>query len=424
MGYILLGHGDLDIDPTATPPEMDIVAIPLGTTIQFFADAGQNLCYGSQCLDAWDQLKPPWPPLDSRHVTYNFSLSSAWEHWEEELANDPHFGGHQLIRPGIGDIPDPVRLCTGTPATCPTSALRVREGDTHHCDGILGRPEFQGEDLFWLACSPIDVTARSVIDAARNGSPSAVHLGDDPDQAVLWDASAQPDVDAVNVTWLEGAPDGQVLRYALGGGVLLIGGGHVREAWRYVVVQDDLTEGRLVALRGADGASAGITVVGMDVPPGLHESLARSLVRLAPVTAVRFAWDDSSSSAEYSGYSDETSSWISHDGSDGEEEEESEDDGHMSLRTVAECNRLTVRTCTGQTVDYCGGGGAFLIGTDRGGHEQRYVDFVRAQQDCFEGRLTILGDCELRIADVPPHRRVFVEEALLDQFVGVQVQFR
>lgn len=441
MGFILLGHGDLEVDPTSTPPDMDIVAIPLGTTIQFFADAGQDLCYGAPALDDWDRLEAPWPALNSSNVTYNLSLCSAWGSWDYELKNDPHFGGHQLIRPGIGDVPDPIRLCTGSAETCPTDPRMVAEGQSHTCDGILGRAEFQGQDLFWVACAPIGVAGRSVVDAALEGMPRAVLLGDDPDRIRQLDEAAWAAIDATNLLALERAGHEQVLSCCYGGSAFLVGD-HDSEHEKYVAVQDHFYEGSLMILKEAGPPHTPLTVLALDIPEDEQGFVTSSLTRLAPSASVRFvrsadwsssASETSGSSSDSSGSSGSSGSADSSASSDSPEtpsywensdsaSEESDDGEALSHWTIRQTNRLTLATCVGKTVGYCGGGDVFLIGTHL--HANAYVNFVRAQQDRFEGKLTVLGSLRLRIADLPPHHRLFVEKQLLDQFVGIEVDFR
>jgi hypothetical protein len=182
MGYIFLGHGDLDVDPSVTSPEMEWVAIPQGTTIQFYADTGQGLCYNSKNLDVWSQLPKHLNPVDSSNVTYNLNLSNAKELWDEELKNNPDFNGNTLIRAGVDGVPDPIRMCTGTRETCPTDPRQVTAGATHKCDGILAK--YTGE-LYWLACTTLyseSEAQKAIVDAARGDSPENVVLGQDPDK--------------------------------------------------------------------------------------------------------------------------------------------------------------------------------------------------------------------------------------------------
>jgi hypothetical protein len=189
MGYVFLGHGALNIDPSVTPQDMEWVAVPQGTTIQFYADTGQTLCYNHKELDAFSQLTRHLDPVDSTHVTYNLLLYSAKELWDEELKNSPNFGGHTLIRAGIDGVPDPTRMCTGTRDTCPTDPRQIASGATHNCDGILAK--FKGE-MHWLACTSItkakDGKAEALpedvnqaVAGARGDAPKNAILGQDPD---------------------------------------------------------------------------------------------------------------------------------------------------------------------------------------------------------------------------------------------------
>lgn len=281
MGYILLGHGWMDVDPALTPPEMELVAIPPGTTIQFYSDAGQGLVYDHEELDLWEQLRPPWPPLDSRHVTYNLTLHSALEYMADDLVNDPQFGGHQLIIPGSFGIPDPIRLCTGTPATCPTDPRAVLVlGATHDCEGLLGRGDLSG-DLFWLACTKFEgatVAERRTIDGLRAGRPTNVVLGDDPD----W-VPCQADltaIDDVNRAQLEGACDGERLHYVLGSSVFLIGQGHDPRYMRFARYQEHSVRNVLVVHKGAGAQRVpGFSVWGL--PPQLRALVRSSFARIS-----------------------------------------------------------------------------------------------------------------------------------------------
>jgi hypothetical protein len=185
MAYIFLGHGALDVDPGVIPQDMEWVAIPPGTTIQFYADTGQGLMYGSADLDVWSQLNTPVAPVDSSNVTYNLALYSAQELWDEELQNDPDFAGNTLIRAGVDGVADPLLMCTGTRDTCPTDPRQVAEGAVHQCDGILAT--YTG-DLYWLACTKVIHADKSVVDAARGDAPEEVVIGQDPDQTQDYDA--------------------------------------------------------------------------------------------------------------------------------------------------------------------------------------------------------------------------------------------
>jgi hypothetical protein len=249
MGYILLGHGGLDVDPSVTAADMEFVAIPSGTTIQFYADAGQGLRYGSRALDLWEQLSAPWPALDSSRVTYNLCLYSAKELWDDELQNNPQFGGHTLVRAGVDGYADPLRMCTGTKATCPTDPRDIAGGATHHCDGILGT---LAGDLYWVACTSFENV---------NADLEAAALGDEPDSRYLnLDTAWVPDdaslaaIAEVNRENIKALGDDGTVGYAVGGYVLLIGDGHEGPFSRYVHAQDDLVEGQVSVRRSRFGA--------------------------------------------------------------------------------------------------------------------------------------------------------------------------
>ncbi|MFF3159355.1 hypothetical protein [Streptomyces sp. NPDC057910] len=248
MGFVLMGHGSLNVNPAVTPQRMEIVAIPPNTEIQFYADAGQGLAFAHSQLNVWEQLVPHGMPLNSRNVTYNLTLGSAWGDWEAVLEDDPQFGDHSLIRPGIGDIPDPVLLCTGTPDSCPTSPAQVAAGRTHRCKGIFGRSEFQGEKLFWLACTIIKNADQSVVAAALEGMPNTVLLGEDPTHIMTLDGSDFNEIDEANIDCVNQAEVGEIFELYCGGSVLLLGGCHKMKHVNFVAVQDDFFGGTLTVL--------------------------------------------------------------------------------------------------------------------------------------------------------------------------------
>ncbi|WP_399451845.1 putative adhesin, partial [Streptomyces sp. WAC02707] len=176
MAYILIGHGAMDV--SRTPPDMEMVAIPVGTTLQFYAHPGQTMTYSPWELANIGDVKPPWAPLDHNHLTYNFCLTNAGNVFDEVLASHPNPGGYQPIHAGVG-APDPLYLCTGTPLTCPTSPAQISEGAYHQCDGILGTLE--GE-MHWLACTAIQNPINSLgLDVYLEGKPDGVGLGSSPD---------------------------------------------------------------------------------------------------------------------------------------------------------------------------------------------------------------------------------------------------
>ena len=260
MGYIFLGHGDLDASSSGVDPSMEIVAIPQRTTIQFYADAGQGLVYGSHDLDIWEQLQAPWPALDSTRVTYNLALYNAAELWAEELKNNPSFGGHTLIRAGVDGVPDPILMCSGTPDTCPTDPRAVAAGATHTCDGILGT--YSG-DLYWLACTSFAGVSKELETVALGGRSSDVDMGFDPE----WvpdesDFDAIADVNRDNV---KATGDGDSIDVVVGGWVALIGDGHDQAYRNYAEFQTDVANGTITVNKGGVFSAGSLEVTG--VPP-------------------------------------------------------------------------------------------------------------------------------------------------------------
>lgn len=250
MGYVMLGHGALDA--RGTSPEMEWVAIHPGTTIQFYADSGQGLWYGSHHLDNFEQLQAPWAPLNSTHVTYNMTLYSARELWDEELKNSPAFGGHTLIRAGVDGVPDPIKMCSGTRSTCPTDPRRIVAGDRHRCDGILG--QYSGE-IFWLACTSFVRADKGVVASAMAGTSAGALLGADPDwQPSESDQEAAAEVNKRNV---KDTPDDGEIAVKVGSWLALIGSGHSGQHVQYVRMQGDVGDGTITVHKGGIGRGAG-----------------------------------------------------------------------------------------------------------------------------------------------------------------------
>ncbi|MEW1616162.1 MULTISPECIES: hypothetical protein [unclassified Streptomyces] len=246
MGYIFIGHAGLLANPNFTPPEMEIVGIPEGTTVQFYADAGQGLAYNASHLDGWGGIHAPWPPLNSGQVSYNFTLRGMKQHEYYLLfEHNPQLAYHTPVLPGSGGLPDELRMCTGNPETCPTDPREVAAGKLHSCDGILG--VYPG-DLHWLGCNGIVGGDRAVTNAALTGVSRSVTLGSDPDW--LPGESDQWAMGEVNGNNVKGAHSSQPLRYVLGGYALLIGNGHRYEYLTYAEWQPDLVRNEITVRRG------------------------------------------------------------------------------------------------------------------------------------------------------------------------------
>jgi hypothetical protein len=200
MGIIFAGHGGLDVEAART--SVEICAIPLGTTLQFYTDAGQRLLIEPENFAGiWSQLTAPWPALGSTNVTYNLTLQRAegWVALCQGGTIDPaNFDGHQLVVPGF-NAPDEVRLCTGTAynlgpegqvisGTCPTDPRQIEVGWKHTCGGLL--QQYAGQQLFWIACTEVLFAGKGTPEeAAVKGAVGErnvmIDLGTDPDQEKL-----------------------------------------------------------------------------------------------------------------------------------------------------------------------------------------------------------------------------------------------
>jgi hypothetical protein len=186
MGTIIFGHGGLD--PMAAG-DMEWSALPAGTTLQFYADAGQVLLTGQQTwADFAKTLDAPWDPIDSSGVTYNFRLGPLSDQEQHEIDVLSKDFPHTVLIVGK-DLKGSPQLCTGDRTTCPSDPRMVAgtvEGPrTHGCDGIL--KHYAGEELHWIACTAIggfDAEAMAAVETAQGDAPSGVLHGQDPDDAV------------------------------------------------------------------------------------------------------------------------------------------------------------------------------------------------------------------------------------------------
>ncbi|MEV6681945.1 putative adhesin [Streptomyces erythrochromogenes] len=290
MGYLLMGHGGFDADPVLTPSATAIVGIPEGVTLQFYADAGQMLAYpmgADDVRDIWNRAQRPWDPLDHTNLVYNLTLNSAFQEWSSGFLNAGTCEGHTLIRPGV-EVADPVRLCHGTPETCPTSLKEVARRKPHACDGILG---LYGGEMHWLACTAFTWVGASEADtvaAATTGRQKSVRLGGlHPD----WTPPADwtPDLDSIPTahrTALDGAADGARAMWSMGGGLFLVNVAHDPLLVAYVSCQDDYAFGYLTVRRtGGPGNAAHIAVQGV---PAAARDLVLAAVAEASTLDVYF----------------------------------------------------------------------------------------------------------------------------------------
>ncbi|MFF4704766.1 hypothetical protein [Streptomyces sp. NPDC001297] len=287
MGYVLLGHGGMDFDPMHTSPEMESIAIPRGTTIQFYTDANQVLSFDPGEPDIWKRFHAPWPPLDSSHVTYNLTLQSynAEDHWARDFLNSQQFGGNEVFVSGM-NCSSPIHLCNGTPETCPTKPEQAANGMTHQCDGILGR--LHG-DLYWFACALfVGVAAenRPVVEAAMGDRVRGVTLGTDPD-ATVSDAERQR-IEGMNQYTLKYIESGDVLPCLLAGPVLLMGGGHNNSVIQRLRLNysGDVFDGQVKVDKGGDSAPDWFDVYG--VPPHKQRMATAAFNRISRGSMVQF----------------------------------------------------------------------------------------------------------------------------------------
>ncbi|MFE5540764.1 hypothetical protein ACFQ78_34210 [Streptomyces sp. NPDC056519] len=284
MGYVLLGHGGLDVDPRVTPPEMEIVAIPEGVTLQCYSDTGQGFFHDTADLIGRSLLHvAPWPRLGSGDVTYNLMLQSSDDPSDDALVDRLRHAGYTPVRPGRDGFPDSLRMCTGNPATCPTDPRQVAFGAGHACDGILGREDLRG-DLHWLSCTGVLNADPVVIGAVLEGGPKCVALGGPR----RWEPCAADlrVVEWTNRAALARAGEGDVLPYALGGPLFLLGpadGDHEHDEQYevYVLCHERRVDGTLTVHR------AGAAVHAEGVPTDRRALVRDALARLC-VNEVHF----------------------------------------------------------------------------------------------------------------------------------------
>ncbi|MEU9979263.1 hypothetical protein [Streptomyces sp. NPDC051014] len=285
MGYVLIGHGGMEVDPSCTSPEMATVAIPRGTTIQFYSDSGQVLSFGPTGpdifgptgLDIWQQLQAPWPPLDSSHVTYNLTLSNSEETLAYAFRNNPQFGNNEVLLPGR-NFPDPIHLCNGTPETCPTNPEQVAQGMLHECNGVLGL--LQG-DLYWLACTSfigLSAEAQPLVEAKLGDRVRGIRLGEDPDASATVSEDERKQIERFNQMAFDYSYDKDSLSCTLIGPAVLIGPGHgipYQNRLR-IAYHGDVSEGQIQFSKGGADGPDWFDVYGV---PRHKEDLVRAAIR-------------------------------------------------------------------------------------------------------------------------------------------------
>ncbi|MEV6683403.1 hypothetical protein AB0N09_42125 [Streptomyces erythrochromogenes] len=223
--------------------------------------------------------------MDSSRPVYNLTLADAGDRYEVELRNDPTFGGHELIRPGIGDIPERISLCTGTTATCPTRPEQVAAGDVHTCDGLLGK--LQG-DLFWVACTAVlDEAYDPVVDAALAGMPHRVRLGADPDRFPVLDAADRAALNQLNADHVAHADRWQKHEYIIAGDALfLIPATHGRQGKEYIAAHDF----HLGVFTVSDMPDGTVVITFQDLPLEGYDFTMGAVAEFAPTAQVDVPW--------------------------------------------------------------------------------------------------------------------------------------
>ena len=263
---ILHAHGGFDQRSKDRAPE---VLVPPGTTLRFFSDAGQPLTLPGEenqtdyraVVDVWQHFREDEKPLGPRAVTYNFELSPLTRMKDHHAAQRLEWGAEFVsLAPGDQAVP----LCDGFEGMCPTPALLLQqhrfdkygEGEPvradrweHRCNGLLA--QHAGKDIIWLACTSFVYAAPGLgaLDTSQAGGPGL-------DNAATWRPS--PDeldrIAAVNRKALDQAAPGDALPIAVGGGVLLVGGGHLDYEADYLRAQPDREDGQLTVVDDGTGA--------------------------------------------------------------------------------------------------------------------------------------------------------------------------
>ncbi|MFF4369347.1 hypothetical protein [Streptomyces sp. NPDC001594] len=158
MSYVFVGIGGIEADGWATSHGNERVALPPGTSIAFYADDGDGVLYCSGGHDVVDQLWGPLAFADAEGAVPNLALHGDPAIGEAWISGGTESEDHVLIRPGVGPVPDVLRLCTGAVGECPTTQAEVDAGMTHECQGVLAL--FAGTDLYWMACTAFIETER------------------------------------------------------------------------------------------------------------------------------------------------------------------------------------------------------------------------------------------------------------------------
>lgn len=265
--YVILGHGTIDPTSGGYAPE---VLVPTDTTLRFFSDAGQKLVLPSADYDEvagsiWDQLKDEGEPLGPKKVTYNLTLfpDSTPEH--RENARNADWDGASVVFIDTGST----YLCMGTAETCPTPSLLVAEraGEEiepdrwkHDCKGILGQLQGDGNEIYWVACTSISVFTPElpVLESAGMRGP-----GTEEDLNWLPTDDEFAKIATKNSANVKATGDKENISVVAGGGVVLIGPGHLRRPADYVRRQTDIEEGSIKVTKGGAFSKGTLQITGI-----------------------------------------------------------------------------------------------------------------------------------------------------------------
>ncbi|RSS78239.1 hypothetical protein [Streptomyces sp. WAC06614] len=195
--YILLGLGDIEVDPSTVHHDVHMVGVPNDRRVAFryasllTCDADGSTLSG-QCGE-YD------PALDG--LVPNLTLHPAPHIADEGLVHTMSGWGYEVLRVGR-EVVEPVVLCDGDTASCPVPQSR-EEDAVHRCTGVLGSPDFAGSTISWWACADF-------VRSARRPEGTAAATADESG------ATAAGARDRVNASLLAGLTEGDTLYYAIG----------------------------------------------------------------------------------------------------------------------------------------------------------------------------------------------------------------
>ncbi|RSS80791.1 hypothetical protein [Streptomyces sp. WAC06614] len=152
---IFLGRGSLGEDSAALEGygAAKRIFVPHGRTVHFYTDGGRGLDLNQ--TDVWGTLQKAMTAThgDMRPIL-NTALRGEPGITTTDVASHPSFAGRKILRPGHGDLPSPLLLCTGMPSDCPTLVPCKRRACRK--DGCQGFPHECKDNPYWR--NPGDLT--------------------------------------------------------------------------------------------------------------------------------------------------------------------------------------------------------------------------------------------------------------------------